>query len=73
MILQCKAIAAAVLGDPKKVVLLDQSTSERFDSLQNRSIDLQMRVVPTMERRVHEVRNRGSLFLPMLIQKRGQY
>ena len=53
---QCRAVAAAALGDPDKAEPVVVALSERFRELQAREVDILMRTTHTMERDVFEVK-----------------
>ena len=61
-IVQCRAVAAATLGDPDALVPVETTASERFIALANGTVDILSRVTThTMERDVFEV----SCFRPL--------
>lgn len=51
----CRAVAAAIFGDPKMVEFTDVSTTERFINLQNGDVDILSRITTvTLIRDVNE-------------------
>ena len=58
MFLQCRAVAAVLLGNPDNFVRVPVPTGPRFQQLNDRIVDLLIRGdTHTIEREVKEVRN----------------